>query len=108
MIQRDEPTKVVTIEDLVQFVRSYSEPIEIRACANDLHCLGKYGASWPKASVTHWERELRSLVKSGHLIRSGCLITAPNIIERPSLANAEDEVPLLDYITAREIQGGNP
>jgi hypothetical protein len=53
--------------DLIDFVRSYREPIDLKEAASELHALGQYGADWPRASYEHWIREFEQLANKGKL-----------------------------------------
>ena len=54
-------------DELLDFIRSYREPVSIDDVAKELESLGKAGASWPIASATEWHRELMKLVDAGRL-----------------------------------------
>lgn len=93
----------VADNELIQFVRSYSEPIELKEAARDLARLGKYGAAWPRASIASWETRLRELAKLGELVREGQLLSAPPLPIEATLPKASpEETPLLDYINQHE------
>lgn len=70
----------MSTSELIEFIRSYREPVKIVEAAAELHHLGKLGADWPKASVQHWTRELEQLAKQGLLeLRDGILsVPKPN------------------------------
>ena len=63
--------------DLIDFIRSYREPVSISVAAEELAMLGKAGAGWPNASATHWQRELEQLVASGKLLECNGLLSVP-------------------------------
>jgi hypothetical protein len=63
--------------DLIDFIRSYREPVHISVAADELAMLGKAGAGWPNASATHWQRELEQLVASGKLLECNGLLSVP-------------------------------
>jgi hypothetical protein len=54
-------------QDLIDFVRSYREPIKLTEAASELNHLGNFGADWPRASYEHWIRELELLANKGKL-----------------------------------------
>jgi hypothetical protein len=56
-----------TAEDLIEFIRSFREPIKASEAATELHHLGNLGADWPRASYEHWCRELLRLVTEDKL-----------------------------------------
>lgn len=53
--------------ELIDFVRSYREPVKLTEAASELNHLGNLGADWPKASFEHWIRELEQLADKGKL-----------------------------------------
>jgi hypothetical protein len=53
--------------ELIEFVRSYREPMPLDEVANDLATLGRCGAAITKASRAKWTRDLRRLVAEGRL-----------------------------------------
>jgi hypothetical protein len=57
----------MTDDELIEFVRSYREPIPLDEVANDLATLGRCGAAIAKASKTKWTGDLRRLVAEGRL-----------------------------------------
>jgi hypothetical protein len=63
--------------DLIDFIRSYREPVHISVAADELAMLSKAGAGWPNASATHWQRELEQLVASGKLLECNGLLSVP-------------------------------
>lgn len=54
--------------DLVEFIRTWREPVRLQTAASELNHLGNFGADWPKASFEHWCRELETLVNKGLLV----------------------------------------
>lgn len=73
--------------NLLDFIRSYREPVSISVAAGELAMLGKAGAGWPNASATHWKRELEQLVGKGLLnLNNGFLTVAkPEQLKQKSL-----------------------
>jgi hypothetical protein len=65
-------------DDIVEFVRSYREPVKLTEAASELHKLGNLGADWPRASYEHWMRELEQLANEGKL-----LIDAKGLVSVP-------------------------
>ena len=61
--------------DLIDFIRSYREPVSITEAASELEHLGTHGAAWKRATATHWVRELRALVDAGELVLDGDMLT---------------------------------
>ena len=55
--------------DLIDFIRSYREPVAISVAAGELAMLGKAGGDWPRASSVEWAMRLNELVVKG-LLRS--------------------------------------
>lgn len=55
------------MNDLIDFIRGYREPVSLDEAAMELHSLGNAGAAWPRASVQDWRRELIKLVSDGKL-----------------------------------------
>lgn len=53
--------------ELIDFIRSFREPVRLSEAATELHHLGKLGADWPRASFEHWTRELEQLANEGKL-----------------------------------------
>lgn len=53
--------------DLIDFIRSYRQPIELKEAASELSQLGNLGADWPRASYEHWIREFEQLANKGKL-----------------------------------------
>lgn len=98
-------TLIATDDQLVRFIRTYSEPIELKEAARDLARLGKYGAAWPRVPIKLWETRLREMAASGKLVRDGQLLSAPPLpIETESLLASgpqEEPTPILDYISQR-------
>ncbi len=68
---------IATPDALVEFVRSYRGPIDLRSAALDLERLGRYGADWPRRSRDEWEQEITDLVAAGLLQRAGGMISVP-------------------------------
>jgi hypothetical protein len=53
--------------NLIDFIRSFREPVKLSEAASELNHLGNFGAGWPKASFEHWIRELEQLANKGKL-----------------------------------------
>ena len=65
-------------QNLIDFVRSFREPVKLSEAANELHHLGNLGADWPRASFEHWIRELEQLADKGKLtIDTEGLVSVP-------------------------------
>lgn len=64
-------------EPLIEFVRSYREPTDIKFVAQELERLGRMGGDWPRASVSEWIRRLRELVKDGLLLERDGVLSIP-------------------------------
>jgi hypothetical protein len=62
-------------DELLDFIRSYREPVSIDDVAKELESLGKAGASWPIASAIEWHRELMKLVDAGQLRIEGNVLS---------------------------------
>ncbi len=54
--------------DLIDFIRSYREPVKLTEAASELHHLGNLGCDWKRASFENWVRELERLVQQGLLV----------------------------------------
>lgn len=61
--------------DLIDFIRSYREPVSIHEAATELQSLGTLPTGWKRATATHWVRELQALVDAGELMLDGDLLT---------------------------------
>ena len=61
--------------DLIDFIRSYREPVSIHEAATELQSLGTLPTGWKRATATHWVRELRALVDAGELVLDGEMLT---------------------------------
>lgn len=66
-----------TDTDLIEFVRSYREPVMASEAATELVQLGNIGADWPRASYEHWRREFERLVCAGLLLSEDGRLSVP-------------------------------
>lgn len=65
--------------DLIDFIRSYREPVSLDEAAIELHSLGNAGADWPRASVQDWRRELIKFVSDGKLSCNDGVLSVPKV-----------------------------
>jgi hypothetical protein len=64
-------------KDLIDFVRSYRQPVKLSEAASELNHLGNFGADWPRASYEHWIREFEQLVEKGLLTIDDGMLWVP-------------------------------
>ncbi len=71
-------------EDLIDFIRSYRQPVPIGEAASELAALGAMGCDWPRASYEQWIREFEKLVDNGKLnLIEGMLSVSVTRMEEP-------------------------
>lgn len=66
---------MLSMNDLIDFIRSARGPISIQFAAAELESLGSRGAGWQRATATHWVRELKALADAGELVLDGETLT---------------------------------
>lgn len=69
-------------DPLLDFVRGYREPTEIRFIAQELERLGRCGSDWPRASVYEWETRIRGMVHAGKLAERDGIVSIPPPVQK--------------------------
>lgn len=66
---------------IVEYVSECRIPQSAIETATDLETLGKHGADWPRATATHWMREIRELIDRGELREVDGLVMLPIVVD---------------------------
>jgi hypothetical protein len=75
----------VSDDPLIDFVRSYREPTDIKFVAQELERLGRLGGDWPRASAGEWMVQLRKLVLDEKLSECDGVLSIPKQVKQGNL-----------------------
>lgn len=63
-----ELDRAEVITGLVEFIRTSAFEMTVLEIATEIVTLSSYGASWPRASLTQWQRMIREALRGGLLV----------------------------------------
>ena len=69
----------MTNDPLIEFIRGYREPTDIKFIGQELERLGRLGCDWPRASASQWMIQIRGYVSDGKLMERDGVISIPKV-----------------------------